>query len=124
MKTNSTQENLKRYFYSGIGHISHTGDVIQKSAKELARQGRATETDGRKIVDNAIVEMERRYNEAVHSLVDFTRSEVTALQKSLGMLEKRMMVKPKRAGSASNHWTKVSGRGQNHRAGRTSRLAT
>ena len=114
MKTNTTQENWKRYFYSGIGHLSHTGEVIQKSAKELSRQGKTTEADGRKIIHNAMDGMEQKYNEAVHKLADFTRSEITSLQARLGKMEKQVTLKTKKADYPVRHMAKSSARNNNH----------
>lgn len=47
-KSNNTIENLKKYFYSGVGLASHTGEIVQKSVNEFVKQGRVSEDDGKK----------------------------------------------------------------------------
>jgi polyhydroxyalkanoate synthesis regulator phasin len=108
MKTNNTQENLKKYLYTGIGHISHAGNIVRKSAKELALPAKVTEADGKKIVDNAIWEIEKKYNEAVHKLASFTSAEVAMLQNSFGKMEKQVVIKNKKVEAPVKHMVKKS----------------
>ena len=98
MKTTSTQQNWKKYFYSGIGHISHTGDVVQRSIKEISQRGKVNEADGRDIVINVIRDIEKKYNEAIHKFMDATSLETAKIQSRLTKLEKQLSIKP---GSAS-----------------------
>jgi polyhydroxyalkanoate synthesis regulator phasin len=100
MATNNIQENLKKYFYSGVGLAAHTADVVQKSVNELVKKGKVSEADGKKIVGEAIKkvearrpEIEAKYNEAVHKFVKLTTSEVSKLQKRIESLEKQLTVK-------------------------------
>jgi polyhydroxyalkanoate synthesis regulator phasin len=72
MANNNVQETLKKYFYSGVGLAAHTAEVVQKSVNELVKKGKVSETDGKKIVADAIKkvearrpEIEAKYNEAV-----------------------------------------------------------
>ena len=76
MATNNFQENLKKYFYSGVGLAAHTAEVVQKSVNELVKKGKVSEADGKRIVGDAIKkvearrpELEAKYNEAVHKFV-------------------------------------------------------
>ncbi len=94
MATNNLQENLKKYFYSGVGLAAHTADVVQKSVNELVKKGKVSEADGKKIVGEAIKkvearrpEIEAKYNEAVHKFVKLTSTEVSKLQKRIEKLE-------------------------------------
>ena len=94
MATNNIQENLKKYFYSGVGLAAHTAEVVQKSVNELVKKGKVSEADGKKIVGDAIKkvearrpEIEAKYNEAVHKFVKLTTSEVGKLQKRIEKLE-------------------------------------
>jgi len=105
MATNNIQENLKKYFYSGVGLAAHTAEVVQKSVNELVKKGKVSEADGKKIVGEAIKkvearrpEIEAKYNEAVHKFVKITSSEVTKLQKRIEKLEGQLTVK--KAGAA------------------------
>ena len=100
MATNNLQENLKKYFYSGVGLAAHTADVVQKSVNELVKKGKVSEADGKKIVGEAIrkvesrrPEIEAKYNEAVHKFVKLTSSEVSKLQKKIEKLEGQLKVK-------------------------------
>ncbi len=105
MATNNIQENLKKYFYSGVGLAAHTAEVVQKSVNELVKKGKVSEADGKKIVGEAIKkvearrpEIEAKYNEAVHKFVKVTTSEVSKLQKRIEKLEGQLTVK--KAGAA------------------------
>jgi polyhydroxyalkanoate synthesis regulator phasin len=100
MATNNIQENLKKYFYSGVGLAAHTADVVQKSVNELVKKGKVSEADGKKIVGEAIKkvearrpEIEAKYNEAVHKFVKLSSSEVSKLQKRIESLEKQLTLK-------------------------------
>jgi len=100
MATNHIQENLKKYFYSGVGLAAHTADVVQKSVHELIKKGKLNKIDGKKIVADAIKkiearrpEIEARYNDAVHKFVKTTATEMTKLQKRIVQLEDQLKVK-------------------------------
>ncbi len=100
MATNNLQENLKKYFYSGVGLAAHTADVVQKSVNELVKKGKVSEADGKKLVGETIKkvearrpEIEAKYNEAVHKFVKFSSSEVSKLQKRIEKLEGQLKVK-------------------------------
>ena len=100
MATNNIQENLKKYFYSGVGLAAHTAEVVQKSVNELVKKGKVSEADGKKLVGDAIKkvearrpEIEAKYNEAVHKFVKLTTSEVSKLQKRIEKLEGQLKVK-------------------------------
>lgn len=100
MATNNLQENLKKYFYSGVGLAAHTAEVVQKSVNELVKKGKVSEADGKKLVGDAIKkvearrpEIEAKYNEAVHKFVKLTTSEVSKLQKRIEKLEGQLKVK-------------------------------
>jgi|ERR1043165_2635436 polyhydroxyalkanoate synthesis regulator phasin len=100
MATNNLQENLKKYFYSGVGLAAHTAEVVQKGVNELVKKGKVSEADGKKLVGEAIKkvearrpEIEAKYNEAVHKFVKLTTSEVSKLQKRIEKLEGQLKVK-------------------------------
>jgi polyhydroxyalkanoate synthesis regulator phasin len=113
MATNNIQENLKKYFYSGVGLAAHTAEVVQKSVNELVKKGKVSEADGKKIVGEAIKkvearrpEIEARYNEAVHKFVKLTSTEVSRLQKRIEKLEHQLTVRkgtPAPKAAASSH---------------------
>lgn len=100
MATNNLQENLKKYFYSGVGLAATTAEVVQKSVNELVRKGKVSETDGKKIISEAVKKvesqrpaLEAKYNEAVHKFVKLSSSEVGKLQKRIEQLEKQLTIK-------------------------------
>jgi polyhydroxyalkanoate synthesis regulator phasin len=100
MATNNIQENLKKYFYSGVGLAAQTAEVVQKSVNELVKKGKVSEAEGKKLVGEAIKkaearrpEIEAKYNEAVHKFVKLTTSEVSKLQKRIEKLEGQLTVK-------------------------------
>ena len=100
MATNNLQENLKKYFYSGVGLAAHTAEVVQKSVNELVKKGKVSEADGKKLVGDAIKkvearrpEIEAKYNEAVDKFVKLGASEVSKLQKRIEKLEGQLKVK-------------------------------
>ena len=108
MATNNLQENLKKYFYSGVGLAAHTAEVVQKSVNELVKKGKVSEADGKKIVGEAIrkvesrrPEIEAKYNDAVHKFVKLTTSEVAKLQKKIEKLEGQLKVKSNAPKAAS-----------------------
>ena len=100
MATNNLQENLKKYFYSGVGLAAHTADIVQKSVNDLVKKGKVSEADGKKLVGDTIKkvearrpEIEAKYNDAVHKFVKFSASEVSKLQKKIEKLEGQLKVK-------------------------------
>ncbi len=100
MATNNIQENLKKYFYSGVGLAAHTAEVVQKGVNELVKKGKVSEADGKKLVAEAVKkvearrpEIEAKYNEAVHKFVKLSSAEVGKLQKRIEQLEKQLTVK-------------------------------
>ena len=100
MATNNLQENLKKYFYSGVGLAAQTAEVVQKSVNELVKKGKVSEAEGKKLVGEAIKkaearrpEIEAKYNEAVHKFVKLTTAEVSKLQKRIEKLEGQLKVK-------------------------------
>ena len=114
MATNNIQENLKKYFYSGVGLAAHTAEVVQKSVNELVKKGKVSEADGKKIVGDAIKkvearrpEIEAKYNEAVHKFVKLTTTEVSKLQKRIEKLEGQL-TSSKKASSASKPAAKAA----------------
>ena len=100
MATNNLQENLKKYFYSGVGLAAHTAEVVQKGVNELVKKGKVSEADGKKLVAEALkkVEAQRpaieaKYNETVHKFVKLTNAEIDRLQKKITKLEGQVTVK-------------------------------
>ncbi|HLP51649.1 MAG TPA: hypothetical protein VK154_12250 [Chitinophagales bacterium] len=95
-KTNNLKENLKKYFYTGVGLASHSSDIFKKTVSEFVKQGRVSEDDGKKIVDSAIKkiesrmpELEKKYHEAVTKATKFANAEIAMLQKKVAGFEKK-----------------------------------
>lgn len=96
MATKTTsQSNLKKYFFSSVGHLAHTREVLQKSANEISKHGKLNETEGRRIIDGAIAKLKSGYYEIVHKFSTYSNSEVSALQKKVTKLEKQLTSKEK-----------------------------
>lgn len=100
MATKNLQDNLKKYFYSGVGLAAQTAEVVQKGVNELVKKGKVSEAEGKKLVGEVIKkaearrpELETKYNEAVHKFVKLTSSEVSKLQKRIEKLEGQLKVK-------------------------------
>lgn len=107
-KNNGIQENLKKYFYSGVGLAAHTAEVFQKSVDELVKKGKMNEADGKRIVRDTMKkvnarrpEIEAKYHATVHKLVTTTTAEMGKLQKRIQQLEGQLSKKTAPAKAAS-----------------------
>ena len=96
MQATSITENLKKYFYSGVGLASHTGAIVQKTMNDFVKEGRVSEADGKKIVDNAIKKIEAKmpefqakYHKALNKAAKFVDTEMGMLKKAITDLEKK-----------------------------------
>ena len=101
MANNNVQETLKKYFYSGVGLAAHTAEVVQKSVNELVKKGKVSETDGKKIVADAIKkvearrpEIEAKYNEAVHKRVEQLEKQLTVKKAGVAKPAAKPVAKP------------------------------
>ena len=109
MATGKLQENLSKYFYSGIGLAAHTADAVEKSVNEFVKHGKMNEADGKKIVGEAMKKVsaqraaiEARYNEALHKLVHLSAREIAKLQKRIEHLEKKAPAKSNSISAAAS----------------------
>jgi polyhydroxyalkanoate synthesis regulator phasin len=109
MPTNrNITENLKKYFYSGIGFASHASELFKKSMDEYVKAGRVSEKDGKKLVDDVLKKVDERrsqledkYNEAVHKFISRSSTEIAGLQKKVEQLEDQLKAKGTYGGSAA-----------------------
>jgi polyhydroxyalkanoate synthesis regulator phasin len=109
MATNSKiTENLKKYFYSGVGFASHASELFQKSMDEYVKAGRVSEKDGKKLVDDILKKVDERrsqledkYNEAIHKFISRSSDEIAGLQKKVEQLEGQLKAKGTYGGSAA-----------------------
>lgn len=97
-------ENLKKYFYSGVGLAAHSNELFKKVMDESVRAGRVSELDGKKIIYDVLKKIEERksdledkYNEALHKFVSLSSGEVSSLQKKVEDLEKQLKAKGSKA---------------------------
>ena len=95
MTTSNIQQSIKKYFYSGVGMAAHTAEIVQQSVNELKKQGKVSESEGKRIVGGAIQQAESRYNTALHSLVKMSTDEIAKLQKRIEQLEKKSPARKK-----------------------------
>jgi len=105
---NNITENLKKYFYSGIGFASHASELFRKSMDEYVKAGRVSEKDGKKLVDDVLKKVDERksqledkYNEAIHKFISKSSTEIAGLQKKVEQLEGQLKAKGTYGGSAA-----------------------
>jgi len=94
MKNNAQSGKLKKYIYSGIGLASHSREIVQNLMNDMVRQNKLNETEGKKIVANAVKNMqghlpdiEGKYHQAVMKVVKLANAEIQMLQKGISRLE-------------------------------------
>ncbi len=92
---------LKKFIYTGVGLVSLTAEKLHQSINDLVKQGKISEDEGRKVIDEIITETEakrgefeqriRSVVEKVVDKVDFPGySEFHALTERVEALEARL----------------------------------
>lgn len=94
--TNHTGGAMKKYFYSGVGFMAHSKEMMQKSADEIARQGRYSEAEGKKVVNEMVNYLEDRYNGTIHKMGQWANSEVSRLNSGLAKMERKLAIQNKK----------------------------
>lgn len=94
-------EILKKVFYVGVGAIALAVDKTQKLVEDLVEQGKISEEEGKKIVDDFVQstevkrgEFETRLRKITDSLAErfdfLSKEEVDVLQKRINELEEQL----------------------------------
>jgi polyhydroxyalkanoate synthesis regulator phasin len=118
--TNHSDSSLKKYFYSGIGFMAHSKDIVQKSVGEVVKQGRMSETEGKRIVDETFERWGNSYNDAIHSLGTWANGEILRLNARIVKMEKQLAMKQ----NAPANTTRTSARKNGRRPSTKMRAAT
>lgn len=99
-RNQTVAENLKKYFYSGVGFASHASELFKNTMDESVKAGRLSESDGKKIIDDVLKKMEERksgledkYNESLHKFISMSSDEISVLQKKVEKLEDQLKAK-------------------------------
>lgn len=100
-------ENLfKKFLYSGVGFVSLASDKFKTAVDELIKDGKMSNEEGKKIVDDFVKnsderkkEFEKDFNEAVENIIKnfkFAKSEdVEKLRNRVTVLENILKEKEK-----------------------------
>lgn len=92
---------MKKYMMLGVGLAVKTKEEVEKMAKDLINQGKMSETEGRKFMDDLFKrydESKKTLEEKIEKLVDnsmkkaglASRSEVDALKKEIEELKEKL----------------------------------
>ena len=109
MASNHTiTENLKKYFYSGVGFASHASELLKKTMDESVKAGHVSEREGKRLIDDMLKKiddqksgLEDKYNEAVHKFISATSEEIATLQKKVEKLEGQLKAKGTHSGGSA-----------------------
>lgn len=95
------EDLFKKVLYSGVGLVTGTIEKMQSKVNELVEEGKMTENEGRKVVDDLLEDMDNKkeeYEGKVRGLLesvlekfDFpTRKEVEELESKIALLEAKL----------------------------------
>lgn len=100
------EELFKKFLYTGVGLVTTTVESVQKQVNTLVEEGKITETEGKKVVDDLLEDVDQKkdeYEGKVRGLVenilakfDFpTRNEVESLEAKVTELEAKLAAEGK-----------------------------
>ena len=95
------EDTFKKFLYTGVGMVTSTIEKVQSKINELVDEGKLTENEGRKVVDDLLEDLDhkkddyegkvRNFMEGVMSKFDLpTRKEVTDLESKIADLEAKL----------------------------------
>ncbi|MGB0863796.1 MAG: phasin family protein [Saprospiraceae bacterium] len=98
------EDTFKKFLYSGVGLVTSTIEKAQSKVNELVEEGKITENEGKKVVDDLLEDIDQKkdeYEGKVRDLVenvlakfDFpTRREVEELESKIIELENQLATK-------------------------------
>ena len=91
-------ETLKKVFYAGVGFVALAVERVQKTIDDLVKQGKMSEEEGKKIVDDFVKttevkkgELEERGRKIADTILDkfdfLSKEEVDQIQNRIDELE-------------------------------------
>lgn len=91
-------ETLKKVFYAGVGFVALAVERVQKTIDDLVKQGKMSEEEGKKIVDDFVKttevkkgELEERLRKIADTILDkfdfLSKEEVDQIQNRIEELE-------------------------------------
>ena len=101
------EDLIKKFLYAGVGVVTTTVDKVQKTINEYVEEGKLSENEGKKVVDDLLKDIESKkdqYEDKLRGMVekamskfDFpTVEEVTDLKARIADLEEKLAAKAKR----------------------------
>jgi polyhydroxyalkanoate synthesis regulator phasin len=95
------EDTFKKFLYTGVGMVTSTIEKVQTKVNELVNEGKLTENEGRKVIDDLIEDLDnkkeeyegkvRGFMEGVLAKFDFpTRKEVSDLEAKIAELEAKL----------------------------------
>ncbi len=98
------EDLFKKFLYSGVGIVTGTLEKVQNKVNELVEDGKISETEGKKVIDDLLEDVDHKkgeYEEKIRGLMenvlskfDFpTRKEVEALENKIDELEAQLASK-------------------------------
>ncbi|MEL6593792.1 MAG: hypothetical protein AAFQ68_27065 [Bacteroidota bacterium] len=102
------EELFKRFLYTGVGFVAMTAEKLQESIDEMVGDGKLSEEEGKKLVDNFMEnaetrkeEFESKLKEAAEGIVEKfslpTKGEYETLLKRVEELEAKLAEKETKA---------------------------
>ncbi len=85
---------FKKFFYTGVGLTVSTKEKIEKKIKELVDKNKITEQEGKKIIDEFVVDFDKKRDELEKEFKNFikktTESMKLAKKKDVDTLNERL----------------------------------
>src|SRR6218665_141773 len=107
MAEKKLQEALTRLLYTGVGYAAESSKKVQKNVDELIKKGKINEREGKKIVEQVVVnadakrkEIEAKVTKAVEKYRKEGLSQVNVLTKKVKALEAEVQKRIKGATAA------------------------
>lgn len=101
IKLFAMEDMFKKFLYSGVGMVTSTVEKVQTTVNRLVDEGKISENEGRKVIDDLLEDMDTKKEEyegkargLMENLLakfDFpTRKEVEALEQKIADLEAKL----------------------------------
>jgi polyhydroxyalkanoate synthesis regulator phasin len=101
------EDLFKKFLYTGVGIVSTTAEVLQKSVDELIDRGSISKEEGKKIVNDFLAEAGNKkgeyegkakdlFSKMMNSLDFPTRTEMEKLNARIAELEAQLAAKAKK----------------------------
>jgi polyhydroxyalkanoate synthesis regulator phasin len=95
------EDLFKKFLYTGVGLVAHNAEMLQKNVNELINKGKLTEDEGRKVVDDLIVDTTHKkeeFEDRLRGMVDGilakfdlpSREEINSLRTRVTELEEEL----------------------------------